>query len=85
MDVLYIIDILSGIGLVVFLIWGSWYIYWDVKRRWPIPEERGIARILFYGWIIFGVPLGIIIILSLLIKLGILPDFFRIWYLKWIE
>jgi hypothetical protein len=85
MDTLFIIDILSGIGLVVFLIWGSWYIYWDVKRRWSIPEERGIARILFYGWIIFGVPLGIIIILSLLIKLGILPDFFRIWYLKWIE
>lgn len=85
MDVLYIIDILSGIGLVVFLIWGSWYIYWDVKRRWSIPEERGIARILFYGWIIFGIPLGIIIILSLLIKLGILPEFFRIWYLKWIE
>lgn len=85
MDVLYIIDILSGIGLVVFLIWGSWYIYWDVNRRWSIPEERGIARILFYGWIIFGIPLGIIIILSLLIKLGILPDFFRIWYLKWIE
>jgi hypothetical protein len=84
MDTLFIIDILSGIGLVVFLIWGSWYIYWDVNRRWSIPEERRIAHILFYGWIIFGAPLGIIIILSLLVKWGMLPDF-RIWSLEWIE
>ena len=76
------IDLIAGVLLFVFTIWGSWYLYWDVKRRWAIPEERGNARVLFFGWILFGVPLGIIVLLSLLVKLGILPDF-RIWPLEW--
>ena len=83
MDVLYIIDILSGIGLVVFLIWGSWYIYWDVKRRWLIPEEQGNARVLLFG-LVCVVIAGIIVFLSLLVDFEILPDF-RLWSLGWIE
>ncbi|MCA9451424.1 MAG: hypothetical protein KC584_02175 [Nitrospira sp.] len=83
MDVLYIIDILSGIGLVVFLIWGSWYIYWDVRRRWLIPEEQGNARVLLFG-LVCVVIAGIIVFLSLLVDFEILPDF-RLWSLGWIE
>ena len=83
MDVLYIIDILSGIGLVVFLIWGSWYIYWDVRRRWLIPDEQGNARVLLFG-LVCVVIAGIIVFLSLLVDFEILPDF-RLWSLGWIE
>ena len=83
MDTLFIIDILSGIGLVVFLIWGSWYIYWDVRRRWLIPEEQGNARVLLFG-LVCVVIAGIIVFLSLLVDFEILPDF-RLWSLGWIE
>ena len=83
MDVLYIIDILSGIGLVVFLIWGSWYIYWDVRRRWLLSEEQANARVLLFG-LVCVVIAGIIVFLSLLVDFEILPDF-RLWSLGWIE
>ncbi len=83
MDVLFIIDILSGIGLVIFSIWGSWYLYWDVRRRWLIPEEQGNARVLLFG-LVCVVIAGIIVFLSLLVDFEILPDF-RLWSLGWIE
>ncbi|MFZ1747545.1 MAG: hypothetical protein WAU17_16640 [Nitrospirales bacterium] len=34
-----LLDIIAGILLVVFSIWATWYLYWDVKRRWSKPEE----------------------------------------------
>ena len=46
MDVLYILDILSGIGLVVFFDMGEVGIYIGMEAPLVDSEERGIARIL---------------------------------------
>lgn len=78
-----LLDILSSILLVIFSIWGSWYLYWDVRRRWLIPEEQGNARVLLFG-LVCVVIAGIIVFLSLLVDFEILPDF-RLWSLGWIE
>jgi hypothetical protein len=74
-----LLDILSSILLVIFSIWGSWYLYWDVRRRWLIPEEQGNARVLLFG-LVCVVIAGIIVFLSLLVDFEILPDF-RLWSL----
>lgn len=78
-----LLDIISSILLVVFSIWGTRYLYWDVRRRWLIPEEQGNARVLLFG-LVCVVIAGIIVFLSLLVDFEILPDF-RLWSLGWIE
>lgn len=78
-----LLDIISSILLVVFSIWGTRYLYRDVKRRWSIPEERRNARVLLFG-LVCAVILGIIMFLSLLVDFEILPDF-QLWFSGWIE
>lgn len=76
------IDLISGVLLLVLAIWGGGYVYSEAKRRWTIPEEKPVAYVLFFAFLC-AIFVGIIVLLSLLVKFGMFPDF-RIWPLEWI-